>query len=144
LPPTSLIVAEPTAEGGHRYGQFVRFLLVGGSNTLVTLALFVLLQRWLSPAAAYTVVFVLGLGYTTAMTATVVFGARLTWRTAAAFVGWYLLVYGVGLLVVQLLQTFWEPSSLVTAVVTVGVTAPLNFVGGRLLFAVRRPASLPG
>lgn len=137
-------MAEPTAEAGRRYGQFVRFLLVGGSNTLVTLALFVLLQRWLAPTAAYTVVFVLGLAYTTAMTAAVVFGARLTWRTALAFVGWYLLVYGVGLLVVQLLHTFWEPSSLVTAVVTVGVTAPLNFVGGRFLFAVRRPASLPG
>jgi putative flippase GtrA len=122
-------------------GQAFRFLLVGGSNTLVTMALFVLLQRWLSPPVAYTVVFALGLAYTTAMTATVVFGSRLTWRTAAAFMGWYLLVYAVGLLVVQLLHAFWDPSSVLTAVVTVGVTAPLNFVGGRLLFGVRPAAS---
>jgi putative flippase GtrA len=120
---------------GVRYGQLLRFLVVGGSNTLVTLGLFVLLQRWLSPAVAYTVVFALGLAYTTAMTATVVFGSRLTWGRGAAFAGWYLLVYAVGLGVVQLMNALWEPSSIVTAVATVAVTAPLNFLGGRMLFA---------
>jgi len=126
-----------------RYGQFFRFLLVGGSNTLVTLALFVVLQRWLSPGVAYTVVFLLGLAYTTVLTASVVFGSRLTWRRAAAFVGWYLLVYAVGLGVVQLVAVVWAPSSLTTAVVTVAATAPLNFLGGRLLFAVRPPSAPP-
>ena len=123
---------------GARYGELLRFLLVGGSNTLVTLVLFVVLQRWLSPGVAYTVVFALGLAYTTALTATVVFGSRLTWRRAAAFAGWYLLVYAVGLAVVQLMTALWEPSSLTTAVVTVAVTAPLNFLGGRLLFSPAR------
>jgi putative flippase GtrA len=122
---------------GARYGQLLRFLVVGGSNTLVTLVLFVLLQQWLSPGVAYTVVFALGLAYTTALTATVVFGNRLTWGRGAAFAGWYLLVYTVGLAVVQLLDALWEPSSVVTAVATVALTAPLNFLGGRLLFAPR-------
>ena len=122
------------ATGPAGRGQLLRFLLVGGSNTLVTLALFVALQHWLPASAAYTVVFALGLAYTTAMTATVVFGSRLTWRTGGGFVGWYLLVYAVGLGVVHLLESLWDPSSLVTAVATVAVTAPLNFVGGRLLF----------
>jgi putative flippase GtrA len=129
-----------TAEAPGRRGQLLRFLLVGGSNTLVTLALFVLLQQWLPASVAYTVVFALGLAYTTAMTATVVFGSRLTWRTGGAFVGWYLLVYAVGLGVVRLLDVLWDPSSLITAVITVAVTAPLNFLGGRVLFAHPRGA----
>jgi putative flippase GtrA len=133
------VATRPAPAGRSGTGEVVRFLLVGGSNTLVTLALFVLLQLWLAPAVAYTVVFALGLAYTTAMTASVVFGARLTWRTGGAFVGWYLLVYGVGLLAVQVLQALWTPSSLVTAVVTVAVTAPLNFLGGRLLFRPTAP-----
>jgi putative flippase GtrA len=135
----TVLAPRPASAGRSGTGEVVRFLLVGGSNTLVTLALFVLLQQWLEPAVAYTVVFALGLAYTTAMTASVVFGARLTWRTGGAFVGWYLLVYGVGLLAVQLLQALWTPSSVVTAVVTVAITAPLNFLGGRLLFRPTAP-----
>lgn len=132
---------DPAGWRGGGSGQLVRFLLVGASNTVVTLALFVLLQNWLSPTLAYTVVFALGLAYTTLMTATVIFGTGLTWRTGTAFVTWYLLVYGVGVAVVQALHLVWHPSALVTAVVTVGVTAPLNFAGGRLLF---RPARIDG
>lgn len=121
-------------------GQLARFALVGGSNTAVTFVLLVVLQRWLSPQVAYTCVFALGLAYTTVMTARVVFGSRLTWRTGSTFVGWYLLVYCVGLLVVHLLKSNWDPSAVVIALVTVGVTAPLNFVGGRMLFhPVARP-----
>lgn len=122
-----------------RWGQLLRFIAVGGSNTAITLCLFVLLQQIMSPAIAYTVVFALGLAYTTALTAKVVFGSRLTWRNGSAFVGWYLVVYGIGLLAVQLITTMWRPSSVVTAVVTVAVTAPLNFLGGRLLFDRRAP-----
>ena len=128
------------SERSARIRELVRFALVGGSNTLVTLLLFVLLQHWLPAAVAYTLVFALGLAYTTAMTATVVFGARLTWRTGALYVGWYLLVYGIGLGTVSLLGSVWAPSPVLTAVVTVGITAPLNFLGGRLLFATRRAA----
>jgi len=118
--------------------QLARFLLVGGSNTAVTLVLFVVLQQWLPAALAYTVVFALGLAYATAMTARVVFGARPEWRTGVCYAAWYLLVYGVGLLVVQLLHSSWQPSALVTSVLTVAVTAPLTFLGGRVLF---RPPS---
>ncbi|MEX5719531.1 GtrA family protein [Geodermatophilus maliterrae] len=114
--------------------QLARFLLVGGSNTAITLALFVLLQQWLAPAVAYTLVFALGLAYTTAMTAQVVFGTRLTARSALLYAGWYLLVYAVGLVVVQALHSSWQPSAVVTAVLTVAVTAPLNFLGGHVLF----------
>ena len=129
-----------------RLRELVRFAIVGGSNTVVTLLLFVLLQHWLPAALAYTLVFALGLVYTTAMTATVVFGARLTVRTATMYVGWYLLVYAAGLGTVSLLGSLLGPSPVLTAVVTVAITAPLNFIGGRLLFAPateREPAQAP-
>lgn len=129
-----------TAAPRGSWGQLLRFAAVGGSNTAITLALFVLLQRWLEPAVAYTVVFAVGLAYTTAVTASVVFGSRLTLRTGAMFAVGYLAVYGVGLLAVHVLTTVWSPSPTVTAVVTVVVTAPLNFLVGRLLFGDRRTA----
>lgn len=121
--------------------QLTRFLLVGGSNTLVTLILFVVLQQWLPASVAYSIVFAAGLVYTTVLTSTVVFGARLQWRTGALYIGWYLLVYAVGLGAIQVLQAAWDPSALVTSVVVLGVTAPLNFLGGRLVFRPRDDAS---
>jgi putative flippase GtrA len=133
-------VGEPATQPRRSWSQLLRFAAVGGTNTAITLALFVLLQKWLPASVAYTVVFAVGLAYTTAVTATVVFGSRLTWRTGGLFVLGYLAVYGVGLLVVQLLETLVDPSALVTAGVTVAVTAPLNFLVGRLLFAPARPA----
>jgi len=53
----------------------LRFLVVGGSNTVITLVLFALLARVMPPWLAYTVVFALGLAYATLLTGRFVFTA---------------------------------------------------------------------
>jgi putative flippase GtrA len=122
------------------HSSLVRFLAVGGSNTAISLILFALLARVMSPWLAYTAVFALGLTYTTLLTGRFVFGALITWRSSGLFVGWYLAVYAVGLGVLQTLQALGVDSPDVLAVLTVAVTAPLNFLGGRLIF--RDPSSI--
>ena len=119
----------------------LRFLVVGGSNTAITLVLFALLARVMPPWLAYTVVFALGLAYTTLLTGRFVFGADNTWRSSGLFIGWYLAVYAVGLAVVQTLQALGVDSPDLLAALTVVVTAPLNFLGGRLIFRDRSPNS---
>src|SRR5450631_1244858 len=119
----------------------LRFLMVGGSNTAITLVLFAILARAMPPWLAYTVVFALGLAYTTALTGRFVFGARNTWRSSALFIGWYLLVYTVGLGVVQTLQGVGVHSPDLLALLTVVVTAPLNFFGGLCFFRARLSTS---
>lgn len=115
-----------------------RFLLVGGANTLVTWALFAVLARMLDPRVAYTVVFVAGLVFTTFATGRYVFaGGRTGTRSSLLFVGWYLLIYGVGLVLVSVLDTRTDLGAELLALVVVAVTAPLNFIGGRLIFAPR-------
>jgi putative flippase GtrA len=117
--------------------SILRFLAVGGSNTVITLVLFALLARVIPPWLAYTVVFALGLAYTTLLTGRFVFGADTTSRTSALFIGWYLAVYVVGLGLVQTLQALGVDSPDVLALLTVVVTAPLNFLGGRWIFRDR-------
>ena len=117
----------------------LRFLVVGGSNTAVTLVLFALLARVIPAWVAYTVVFALGLAYTTVLTGRFVFGAESTWRHSGLFIGWYLLVYAVGLGLVQTLQALGVDSPDLLALLTVVVTAPLNFLGGRWIFRSRSP-----
>jgi putative flippase GtrA len=121
--------------------SIVRFLVVGGSNTAITLVLLAILARVIPPWLAYTVVFALGLAYTTALTGRFVFGADTTSRRAALFIGWYLAVYVVGLGVVQTLQALGVDSPDVLALLTVVITAPLTFLGGRWIFRDRAPHS---
>jgi putative flippase GtrA len=120
--------------------QAWRFLLVGGVNTAVTVALLAVLARLIDPTVAYTVVYLLGLVFTTVMTSSFVFSADRSLPRMAAFVAWYLAVYAVGVAVVQLLDSRYHWSSVPLALATVALTAPLSFVGGRLVFA---PASRP-
>jgi len=124
--------------------QSWRFLLVGGANTLATAALMVLLSQVLDTAVAYTLVYALGLAFTTVMTNRYVFSAGWSPSGMVMFPAWYLGVYAVGLVVVSVLEAGpgWDP--LLITIATVAVTAPLNFVGGRLIFApMSRTTQLP-
>jgi putative flippase GtrA len=115
----------------------LRFLAVGGSNTMITLVLFALLARIMAPWLAYTLVFALGLAYTTMLTGRFVFGADNTRRRSGLFIVWYLTVFVIGLGVVQTVQAFGVDSPDLLALLTVLVTAPLNFLGGRWIFRDR-------
>jgi putative flippase GtrA len=117
--------------------SLLRFLLLGGSNTAITWVLFALLARVIIPWLAYTVVFILGLTYTTLLIGRFVFSADNSWRQSRLFVSWYLSVYVVGLIIVQTLQVLGVHSRTLLALLTVTVTAPLNFLGGRLIFRGR-------
>jgi putative flippase GtrA len=131
-------VRSMTTDGrSSNHSALLRFLVVGGSNTAISLVLFALLARVIWPWLAYTVVFALGLTYTTLLTGRFVFGAQNTWRSSGLFVGWYIAVYTVGLSVLQMLQALGVDSPDLLAVLTVVVTAPLNFLGGRLIFRAR-------
>jgi putative flippase GtrA len=115
--------------------QSWRFLVVGGVNTAVTVALLAVLAQLIDPAIAYSVVYVLGLAFTSVMTNRYVFSAAHSWARMAAFVAWYLAVYGIGLTVVHALDADHSWGPLALALATVAVTAPLSFLGGRLIFA---------
>jgi putative flippase GtrA len=123
--------------------QSWRFLLVGGANTAVTVVLLALLARVIDPRIAYTIVYVVGLVFTTVMTNRYVFSADRSWVRMALFVGWYLAVYCVGLLVVRFLDGDHQWGALPLALVTVACTAPLSFLGGRLIFASGSRSSTP-
>jgi putative flippase GtrA len=115
----------------------LRFLAVGGSNTVITLVLFALLARVMAPWLAYSLVFVVGMAYTTILTGRFVFGADNTRRRSGLLIGWYLAVFVIGLGVVQTVQALGVDSPDILALLTVAVTAPLNFLGGRWIFRDR-------
>jgi putative flippase GtrA len=126
----------------HRQGW--RFLVLGGSNTVITFVLLAVLAHFIDHAIAYTLVFAAGLAYTTALTGRFVFSAVGSRAKTAAFIGWYLGVYVIGLLVVRLVDANGRHSGLAVALAVVAVTAPLGFLGGRLIYHRSPPVAGAG
>ncbi len=63
-----------------------------------------------------------------------VFRSTASWSRRLALAGWYVAVYLVGLGVVSLLDSVLDAPRIVVVLGTVAVTAPLSFLGARLLF----------
>jgi len=132
-----------SAEDGRRLssattrGQIARFGLLGGVNTAVTAGAFYVLAWVLPPRAAFTIVYAAGLAFVVLTTPRWVFGAGAPWSLRALLAVWYVGVYVVGLGVVSLLSVLDAPR-VVVVLGTVCVTAPLSFLGARLLVADRR------
>ena len=116
-------------------GQLVRFLIAGAANTALTGGALALLATVMNPAIAYTIVFVAGIALGAVLAGRFVFRQRLTLRNVVAYVLLYLAVYLVGLLVVRSLHAAGAPEWATGLVVL--VTAPLSFLGARIVFRGR-------
>jgi putative flippase GtrA len=118
-------------------GQLARFVVVGGTNTLVTGAIFLALSGVVAPAIAYSVAFAVGVAFALAVTPRFVFSERTSHNRRAIYGAWYLAVYLVGLGVVYVAHDILGLDRLVIVAVTVPTTAVLGFIGARRLFVTR-------
>lgn len=119
-------------------GQIARFGLLGGTNTAVTAAAFYALALVVPTRVAFTVVYVAGLLFVMLTTPRFVFGTRATWRKRLLLGLWYVGTYLVGIAVISLLGTALDAPRIVVVVGTVCVTAPLSFLGARVLVSADR------
>jgi putative flippase GtrA len=120
--------------------SLVRFMITGATNTVLTGALLLVIATRVNIAIAYTIVYAIGIAFSTIVTSSFVFRSYLTVSRAARFVAWYLCVYLLGVTAVRLSAGHWHASHLLAAIAALAVTAPLNFVGGRLIFRPRATA----
>jgi len=108
-----------------------RFLLAGGFNTAVTTALLAGLAIVIDPRLAYAIVFAAGLALSTYLAHRFVYGVRMTRADVVAYVAMYLVVFALGYVVVSAIERSDLPRWATALVVL--VTAPLTFVGGRVI-----------
>jgi len=118
-------------------GQVLRFLVVGGVNTLLTAAIFVGLSSAIAATVAYTIAFAIGIAFAVLVTPRVVFRARASNRQRVRYGAWYLAVYAFGLVLVYLLHDRLLLGAIEVAAATFIVTAGLSFIGARFLFDQR-------
>lgn len=110
----------------------IRFLIVGGINTALTGALVVVLSYVMYGWLAFTIAFALGIAFSVVASGRWVFQSHLSARRVLTYVVAYLVIYGCGVLVVQLLHAWGAPPW--ANIASVIVTAPLSFLAGRLVF----------
>lgn len=115
----------------------LRFVAVGGTNTLVSTAAFYALALVLPTTIAFTLVFVAGVTFVVVVTPGYVFGVRASPGRRLLLGLWYLATYAVGIGMISLLERTVGAPRVVVVVGTVVVTAPLNFAGGWLLVGRR-------
>lgn len=118
--------------------EFVVFLLLGASNTLLTLLLYWLLLRWLPHTAAYALSYAAGTVYSAVTNARFTFRTRLTGVAFLRFAAWTLGLYAFNALFLELLVRWLGLDARYAVLIVTAVAVPLGFLGSRL--ALRRGA----
>lgn len=121
-----------------RVGEVLRFLVVGGLNTLATLCIYWLLLPHVEYAVAYTISFIAGILSGYALNTCVVFKARWSWRRLMAFPFVHVVNYILGMGVIWLAVGVSGLDARLGPVVAVVVTLPVNFLLTRRLIAGKR------
>ena len=118
--------------------EFLVFLLLGASNTLLTLLLYWLLLRWLPHTAAYALSYAAGVVYSAATNARFTFRTRLTAPGFLRFAAWTLGLYACSALFLELLVRGAGMDARHAVLVVTAAAVPLGFLGSR--FALKRDA----
>jgi putative flippase GtrA len=117
--------------------HFVRFLLGGVANTVITYGLFLLLQ-WVIPAAAgYTVAYFVGILLAYCINTMFVFQTKPSIRTALRFPTVYIVQYVTGLALLTLFMHLGLNNAL-AMLLTIIVNVPVSFLMTR--YILRAPA----
>lgn len=120
---------------------FLRFLVVGGTNTLACLLVYWLMLPWMPPQGAYATSFVFGVCFGYLLHSRYAFRARRGWRSFAAWPLVCLAGYAVGAAVLELAIGPLGVDVRLAPLLSVAASMPVTFLLGR---RVLRPPAAPG
>ena len=113
--------------------QAVRFLGVGGANTLLTYFIYLALLNFVSYRLAFSVTFVLGIVIGYYLNTSFVFDSSFSWRKFFKYPLIYVFQYIVGLFLLMVLVDFLEIDSRLAPLLSVVLLMPLTFLMNRRL-----------
>ena len=118
-------------------GQFARFALVAGLNTVATYLVYLALLQFVAYPFAYTVSYVLGIAMAYVANSKAVFGSKMSVKTAVRFPLVYLFQYAASMALMWLqIDVLGVPAWIAPWVVVV-VMMPLSFLLTRRLLRPR-------
>ncbi len=130
-----------TGEGaGRTRTQVITFVLLGASNTLITLVLYWALLAWTSHTLAYALSYATGIVYGAITNARFTFRTRLTGTGFARYAAWTLGLYAFNALLLEVLVRWLGVEARYAVLVVTCVAVPLGFAGSRWALRSRTPA----
>lgn len=132
--PASRDDAEPS-DRAHRHrkmaGEFLRFLVMGGSNTVVAYAIYLLLLQWMRYEIAYSVGYAVGIVMAYVLSTAFVFRKPMSTRSALRFPLVYLAQFLISLGLLRLaVEVIHIPQWLALGFAVV-LTIPVTFLLSR-------------
>ena len=112
-------------------GEFVRFLIMGTTNTLVAYAIYLVLLNWLRYELAYGIGYAVGIVIAYAVSAVFVFRKPMRKRSALRFPLVYVSQFLISLGILRLAVEVAHVPEWLAFAIAVGVTIPITFVVSR-------------
>lgn len=112
-------------------GEFSRFAIVGGVNTVVAYASYLLLLRWMRYELAYSIAYAAGIATAYVLSARFVFRQPLRRRSATRFPAVYIAQFLISLGVLKLAVELFGMPRWTGMAVAILLTMPVTFVLSR-------------
>ena len=112
----------------------IKFLTVGGINTLLTYSIFIGLTFIVKTWIAFSLAYVLGLVWTVFMNSKWVFGSRSDLKNMTHFGAIHILLFLIGQAVIWLSADQGIEDKLLISVTIIAFTAPISFFSGKFVF----------
>ncbi len=114
--------------------RFLRFLVVGGINTITTYVIYLGLLLFFPYWAAFSIAFALGVFLSYVLNALLVFDSSLSWTGLTRFPLVYLFQYGAGLALLAFQVDMLAISERIAPLINVAILTPLTFLLVRFIF----------
>jgi putative flippase GtrA len=114
----------------------LRFLAVGGSGTLLSYSIYIVLSFYIDAWLAFSLAYIVGLFFNVLLGSRWVFQAGVNRIKLIKFAVLHLFLYLIGRLIIFALDPLQFSDIILSAVLIAGLTTPISFLVGRRIFTM--------
>lgn len=117
----------------YRNKEFIRFLVVGCMNTLLTYLLYLILLLFFSYNVAYSCSYIGGIIFSYYLNVLFVFKKKVEWKSFLQFPLVYIFQYVISMSIINILVIYWGIMQTVAPIIAIIVTIPITFLLSKIV-----------
>ena len=115
------------------HSEFLRFLIAGSLNTIISYIVYLLLLYYLPYLLAYSMAYAIGLLFSFYLNAKFVFKVPVTFKKILFYPSIYLVQYLLGLFILYIAVNFFQISEKLSLLISIFITIPITFILNRII-----------